>query len=94
MMTFMGIAVFAVFAFVLIGMIGHSLVFGSVVWLIAKRVSDASEQQRPKPCGYCGSILSPEAKVCGSCGAPRDPKHVVSSPISDPSIQDGMGKTS
>lgn len=73
----MGLAVAAVFLFVIVGMVAHSLAFGSVVWLIAKRVSEAAEAQRPKPCSFCGSTLLPEAVVCGTCGGPRDPKQVA-----------------
>lgn len=82
-MMFISIAVFAVFAFVLVGMIAHSVAFGSVVWLIAKKASDAAELQRAKPCTYCGSTLLPDAVMCGACGAPRDPKHVAVSPLPD-----------
>ncbi len=65
------------FILVVIGMVAHSVAFGSMVWLIAKKASDAAELQRPKPCPFCGSTLLPEATVCNACGAPRDAKHVT-----------------
>ncbi len=69
-----GFIVFIVFVAVILGMIAHFMAFGSMVWLVAKRVADAAEEQRPKPCPYCGSMFTPEAKACGTCGAPRDGK--------------------
>jgi len=78
MMVFMGLIFVVVFVFILVGMLSHFAIFGSMVWLIARRASEAAEQRRAKPCGYCGSTLLPEATMCGACGAPRDPRHVVS----------------
>ena len=66
-----------VFVIAAVGMVAHMVVFGSVFWLIAKKVSDAAEASRPKPCPFCGGTLLPEATVCDACGAPRDPKHVT-----------------
>lgn len=89
MMGIMSIFVVAIIVFVIVGMLAHSIAFGSVVWLIARKASDAVELQRPKPCAFCGSTLLPEAVVCGACGAPRDPKHVAvdtTSENSSPSI--------
>ncbi len=76
MIAWMSIFVIGIIVFVIIGMIAHSVAFGSIVWMIAKKASDAAELQRPKPCPFCGSTLLPDNIVCGACGAPRDPKHV------------------
>ena len=77
MISLLGIAFVAVFLFVILGMVAHSIVFGSIAWLIVKKASDAAEAQRPKPCAFCGSTLLPEAVVCSTCGGPRDPQHVA-----------------
>ncbi len=77
MFGLMFVLVIIVFAIVAVGMVAHMVAFGSVFWLIAKKVADAAENQRPKPCAFCGGTLLPEAKACDTCGAPRDPKHVA-----------------
>ncbi len=69
--------VIAVFTVVIVGMVVHMVAFGSVFWLIARKVSDAAEAQKPKPCEFCGGTLLPEATACDACGAPRDPKQVA-----------------
>lgn len=85
MIVLFGFVFFAVFAVVIIGMIAHFMAFGSIVWLVAKRVSDAAEEQRPKPCPYCGSMFPAGTTACGTCGAPRDAKQVpVGPPAENP----------
>lgn len=77
MMTLMGLMFVVVFVFILVGMVSHFAIFGSMVWLIARRASEAAEQRRAKPCVYCGSTLLPAATMCATCGAPRDPRQVL-----------------
>lgn len=85
MMVLFGFVFFAVFMIVIIGMIAHFFAFGSMIWLVAKRVSDAAEEQRPKPCPYCGSMFITGATACGTCGAPRDAKQgAIGSPTENP----------
>ncbi len=77
MVGLMSIFIVVVFVFMAVGMLAHMALFGSLFWVITKKVADAAEQQRPKPCGFCGGTLLPEATVCEACWAPRDPKHVA-----------------
>lgn len=74
MFGLMAMLVLAVFAVILVGMVGHMVAFGSILWLIVKRASQAADAQNPKPCAFCGGTLLPEASSCRACGAPRDPK--------------------
>lgn len=74
MFGLMSVIFLVFFILVAIGMVAHSVAFGSMVWLIAKKASDAAELQRPKPCSFCGSIFLPESLACDACGAPRDLK--------------------
>lgn len=77
MFGLMSVLVVVIFLVVVVGMVVHMVAFGSVFWLIARKVTDAAESQRPKPCSFCGGTLLPEATVCDGCGAPRDPKQVA-----------------
>lgn len=67
-----------IFVVVGIGMIAHLILFGTVFGLVAKRIADATEQQRqtqaaelPKPCTYCGTTLLAHVEECPGCGAKR-----------------------
>lgn len=76
MLGVMSILVVVVIFMVVVGMLVHMVAFGSAFWLIARKVTDAAEAQRPKPCSFCGGTLLPDATACNTCGAPRDPKQV------------------
>ena len=55
---------------VLLGMIFHVAIFGTIFGLIFKGLRESSGGSATRKCAHCGSVLPENAKICPSCGAP------------------------
>jgi hypothetical protein len=75
MFAIVPIIIGVIFVIVVVGMISHMVMFGTVFGLITKRIAEASEQQRQQiaaqqlvACSYCGVTMPTEVTECPNCG--------------------------
>jgi hypothetical protein len=65
---------FAVVAvLILIPMLMHTALFGTVFYTIFKQVRRQSQLMEPHPCSHCGTARTGRQPTCPNCGAPFDP---------------------
>jgi hypothetical protein len=65
---------FAVVAvFVLIPMLMHTALFGTVFYTVLKQIQQRSRLAGPHQCSHCGTVRTGLQPTCPSCGAPFDP---------------------
>lgn len=57
---------------VIAGSILHFLAFGSIFWMIGKKIHEQQEATAPRPCAYCGATIPQGQPQCSSCGASRE----------------------
>lgn len=64
---------FAVVAgFILLSMVLHTAVFGSVFYAILRQIRLRADALKPRACAHCGTARIGTPAVCPQCGAPFD----------------------
>lgn len=61
-----------VFVMAIAGTILHFLAFGSIFWLLGKKIGEQQEAAAPRECAYCGATIPQGRPQCHSCGASRE----------------------
>jgi hypothetical protein len=65
--------VFAVVAgVVLLSMVLHTAVFGTVFYTILQQLRLRSQALKPRACAHCGTVRTETQLTCPQCGAPFD----------------------